>query len=86
MSMPNKQFTTGAAIKWSLIVIVVCLLGGIFLRYCVQPIPEDQSGKTALSLFAAVLGVLAAGCTKAFFGFTYKHVGDKEKVSVHMIS
>ena len=29
MSMPNKQFTTGAAIKWSLIVIVVCLLGGI---------------------------------------------------------
>ena len=57
--MPNKQFTTGRPIKWSLIVIVVCLLGATSSGI-VQPTPANRSRENRVVTVVAVLGVLGA--------------------------
>ena len=83
--MPNKQFRLRKAIRYSIVVFVVCLVAA-FLLFLIKPVSNDQSARYSLSFLAAILGILAAGCMQAFFSFTYKDAEDHEKGSVRMIA
>ena len=83
--MPHKQLTPLDTIFCIIVVLGVCLLARAFL-IDVRPIFKSDSSKSALELLAVILGILAAGCTAAFFSFSYKDAGDKEHVSVRIIS
>ena len=86
MNVASEQFTTKRAIICSFIVLFVCLLGAALLMYGVEPVCANDSARTALSIFATALGVLAGGCSAAFFAFEYRNAEVHEKIAVRMIA
>ncbi|MGO9175521.1 MAG: hypothetical protein ACLQED_05190 [Desulfobaccales bacterium] len=83
--MPHKQLTLFDTFFWISLVLVVCVLACSFL-IDVPPISKTDSSKSELELLAVILGILAAGCTSAFFSFSYKDAGQKEHGSVRIIA
>jgi hypothetical protein len=86
--MAIKKFSGVRAVWLSLFVFMLCLGGSAILSHLVEPLAEgtDPQARAAMSLLAAVLGMLAGGCIAGLFSFTYGRVEKHEARAVTFIA
>ena len=68
----------------SVIIFLLCLMLSFILIKYVKPITINETAKTQMSLFASVSSMLAAGCTKSYYSFSYKEVEKLEARSMRI--
>jgi len=77
MKTNTPQLTLGRSLFISIIVLIIFILGTMFLRRYVHPLPDtvdmDKSTRS-LEMMSVVLGLLAGGCMAAYFSFDYSKV------------
>lgn len=89
MKQFDSHLSVGKSIFISLIVLVIFLIGTMFLRRYVIPLPAtvdmDRSTRS-LEMMSVVLGLLAGGCMAGYFSFDYSKVNFKFKNSALLVS
>jgi hypothetical protein len=83
-NMQHKQLTLFDTSFIISIVLVIYFLAGAFL---IDVVPDSKNDSSkSLEFLAVILGILASGCTSAFFSFSYKTAEEKELVPVRIIA
>ena len=84
----GRQLTIGKALSLSLSVLVVYAIVAWILLAQVMPLrgEEHKEARSGLALLAAALGILAGGCTTAFFAYEYRNAQQWETRSVCLMS
>ena len=81
----HRDFGIRTVVVTSVVVMIVYLIGIAILVWGtdqIQTSSDFDNARNAMSLFAAVLAVLAGGCITGFFAFEYSDAKVHEKRSV----
>lgn len=89
MKQPNYQLSTGKSLFISFIVLILFVIGIMFLKRFVHPLPDtvdmDKSTRS-FEMMSVVLGLLAGGCMAGYFSFDYSKVDFKFKNGALLVS